>query len=189
MVASRGRPATVGEALGLGEAGAVGGAGGQRVDEQAVGGGGRRGAAQGVVVGLAVAGHEEHRRGAVWVRPAEGGAGGGVGDLDDRVVGVGRGRALGRAGGADALQVGEGGGVGVGGGIVGRAGEPHEADGRTRGGVAAVAQRVREARRDGGLAVAGQGGGDEDARHGGMIATGRTRDAAARRCRRAGMGV
>ena len=99
------------------------------------------------------------------------------------------GSALGRAGGADALQVGEGGGVGAGGGIVGRAGQPHEADGRTRGGVAAVTERVREAGRDGGLAVAGQGGGDEDASHGGMIATGRTRDASGRRCRRAGMGV
>ena len=178
-----------GEAVGLGEAGAVGGAGGQRVDEQAVGGGGGRGAAQAVVVGLAVAGDEQHGRGAVWVRPAEGGAGSGVGDLDDRVAGVGRGRVLGRAGRADALQAGEGGGVGVGGGVAGRAGQPHEADGGTGGGVAAVAQRVREAGRDDGLAVAGQGGGDEDARHGGMIATARTTDAAARRCRRAGMGV
>ena len=99
----QGQAGDIGEALGLGDAGAVGGARGQHVDEQAVGGGGRRGAAQGVVVGLAVAGDEEHRRGAAWVRPAEGGAGGGVGNLDDRVVGVGWGRVLGGAGRADAL--------------------------------------------------------------------------------------
>ena len=173
------------EAVGLGEAGGLRRAGGQRVDDQAVGAGGRRGAGQRVVVGLAVAGDEEDGRGGV----AQGGAGGGVGDLDDRDVGVRRGRVLGPARPADALQAGERGGVGVTGVAAGQA---DGADGADGGGAAASLERRSAWARPAVTTVlpcAGQGRGDEDAGHGGMIATARTTDAPGRRCRRAAMGV